>query len=543
MDAIVYDEIFANNAVTGRAQIDVVGGASAGDGLVLATTGQKIALEIKFDAASGAYTLTGPAISQIFAPADAEPADNSGFTHYRKAGTDQIDYLSLQSTNVLHYVRTGYWQRNTRTLTGQADIAFTPFAYGMATAAANVPRSGYGGYAVGFFGFFTPLGSAPKVLQGAGEFRADFASGLYLTNGKAYEYHLLVDYHVGQYDWVSTGAIASAGGFSGPFVYRGAYGNTATGVLTGRFYGPNGEEVGAAATGATSTGASLSAVLTGKSSSTVVRRDLTNQYAEPFRFYALHAPVTVLTFADGTSTTIGGYITNGANVSRAADGTYTLDLSNPPAGGPQGIFGPSTYVPAKSDARVTVYETGSERLTLYNPRHPDLNLTYASFGMWQATGSHPGTTGRFDRDYFAYGSLPTPPDSLARTGAAQYVTRLMGWAVNLVDARQFEVSGDMTFGVDFGTMKFDGALNARGADAANGQLRDFGSYSFAGTMDTAYNYQASLSGNSIGGGRVEGRIYGPNGEETAASFEIITRNPTTSAPIDFVKGLAIGKRQ
>lgn len=541
MEAILYDQTFANSAVSGHAVIDTVGGASPGDGETLSTSAQTVSLEIKFDAATGAYSLTGAGLGEIFAPADATPDDGSGFKTYRKDAPDSIDYLSLETIPGLRYVRLGYWQHNQRSASGQADITFTPFAYGLATPAAAVPRSGYGGYDVDMFGFFTPLGAAPKVLQGDGEFRADFASGLYLTNGKAYEYHLLVDYHVGQYDWRSSGRLTADGGFSGPFIYVGAYGNTATGELNGRFYGPNGEEIGAAATGATTTGGSLSAVLTGRSSSAVTPRDLSNATSAPFEVYTTQAPITHLAHPDGTASAVVGYGSDFGRFSRDAGGTYRLDL-NSPAGGPTGTFAQANYVAAKSDGRATVYEKGAERLTLYNPRHADLNLTFTSFGLWQSSAAFSSTTDRFDRIYFAYGSLPTQDFALGRTGIAQYAAKLHGWGVNLFDARQFDVSGDMTLGINLSTMQFNGALHAVGADAANGQLRDFGSYTFSGAVNGGYNYQAYFDASATGTGGVTGRLFGPAGEETAASFEIITRD-AGRWPADFVKGLAIGKRQ
>jgi len=69
-----------------------------------------------------------------------------------------------------------------------------------------------------------------------------------------------------------------------------------------------------------------------------------------------------------------------------------------------------------------------------------------------------------------------------------------------------------------------------------------GSFTFAGDMSgSGYRaYFATNPANTSGG--VDGRLYGPRGEETAARFEIITRDAGLF-PYEFVQGLAIGKRQ
>lgn len=538
MDSLLFDQTFTNNAVMGQARIDTRDSASTG-GKTLATVGGTTTLSIQFNASTGSYTLSGAGLTQVFTTADRRPDDGSGDTRYRIATSTSVDFLTLDAFDSQRYVRVGYWQHNVPAGADEADITFIPFAYGFETPASAIPRSGYGGYLVNLFGFFTPPGSAPKVVDGIGEFRADFASGLYSTTGTlAYESYLLVDYYTYPYTWESVGGINADGSFSGQFVYNGSERDKPVGRINGRFYGPNLDEIGAAVTGANAAGASFSAVLTGGAANSVEARDMTNRTSAAFQLPTIQSGLTQIF---NPIAAVVGYTSSTGRFTRDSAGTYSLELNSVPPGGPTGVFAAADRVAAKSDGRATVYERGSERLTLYNPRYPGLDLTYASFGLWEATGAYSPTRARSDTTYFAYGHLAPPHYSLRRTGTASYAAQLLGRAVHLVDSRQFEVSGDMSLAVDFSTMNYTGALHAAGADIAGGAGRDYGSYTFSGKMDESYGYQTFFGTAPGSTGDLDGRLYGPSGEETAAQFQIFTRQG--GQIVDIVRGLAVGKRQ
>jgi hypothetical protein len=235
--------------------------------LVQSTAGRRDVVSVQYDAASKSYTVQTAGNAQTFGPGDSLAPRYGGETVYSKAGASEFltlvtnPYISPANTN--QYVGMGYWQKNSIAPTSQT-TSFSTFTYGFDTPAGNMPRTGAAHWLTDVFGLFTTPTKELRTIEGLGDFEVDFAAGAFRTQAYMNEYHVVTQGGTaGALTFSAGGKLTSGNSFSGLFSYNGSTSATLFGTLTGAFYGPNAEEIGATFN-ATDGSAVLTGALTGQ---------------------------------------------------------------------------------------------------------------------------------------------------------------------------------------------------------------------------------------------------------------------------------------
>lgn len=399
----------------------------------------------------------------------------------------------------------GFWQHNSVANSTQS-VEFASFTYGLPTATAMVPRTGSAAYGIDVFGLVTMPGEEPRAFQGAGQFDVDFSEGIFTTQAYVTENALVSGAGTsgGGIELRAGGSLSSDGTFSGNAAYGSWYGQS-SGTMDGRFYGPNGQELGAAfQTGNASGLAAVGSLVGTKNDSlTPANQTLTGMTHEQL-FY-----------------TRGGSW-DGQLTWRNSE---TFDFSPPISDMGGGRFTINDKV-ASNDPNFTTYSKmvdsgyGSQQviLELYKPgaANTELALTYASFGHW--AGTRAGTT---QDHYFTYGFATGRDFLTARTGTARYEGVAYGTGINSDASARYDVNGTSTFDINFADQTFGGALSLAGVEQTSGANVNFGSFDVAGSIATR---ESSLTGevsrNGANAGSVWAQFYGPDAQELAGTFWI-----------------------
>src|ERR1044072_7645230 len=130
-------QTFTSDATTTNVDLSTSGG------IIGTTAGARGTVQVSYDAPAKSYTVTIGGRSQQFAASDAQPQRIPGETQYQHGS----DYLTLVTTPYYfatasnRYVGMGYWQHND-VGGGRQTTQFSTFAHGLATASADVPRTG-----------------------------------------------------------------------------------------------------------------------------------------------------------------------------------------------------------------------------------------------------------------------------------------------------------------------------------------------------------------------------------------------------------------
>lgn len=535
---------FENDAATGRALI------ANTDQTTLSGSQDASSLAVSYDAQNQTYTLTVGGAVETFGPVDRQSSDAARIS-YSKASGAVHNYLTVTQpggpqVKAAKYVGGGYWQRN-QSDSDQLDLSFEVFTYGFPTAAGAVPRTGRGAFDVALFGFFAPIGRTPKGVSGTGVFAADFANLLFSVDGTAEEYDLTSDYYTGQHQWRGSGTISqAANAFSGLFAYEGRDRFSVAGDVNGRFYGPQGEEVGAVIHAQDAAGTPFVGTLIGTSSPTATIPILSPLTRGIDRFF--YTQQGSVLYLDR-----GGVLEGAASIfpDQAGKLEFTADESvklSPKLSSdyPATTFTSADRVAAESDARATVYRktaASGDRFQLWlsnpGPTNPELVFTYLSFGRWDRTGMSAAGL-ETANIWFTYG-VRTPAGTLARTGTADYSATVKGSGVAFADAAHYDLTGGMAMSVDFTTNKFAGTLSATANRVGGTDTLSFGTLSFNGDMGS-YGFESPLFIRpAVSDGSIRGALYGPRGEEVGASFEFFTRDVNGVANASFA-GVAVGRK-
>lgn len=532
-------------------------------------------LSVRYDAASGGYTVThtDPATqqsrSQSFAPSSRDAAQSSASldVYARTTGTTQESLaLTRPGTSgplTYRYVGGGVWQRVT-TSGERADFSFDAFAYGVETAAADTPRTGAATFDVALIG---ALGSKsrlnPIALSGAGVLTTDFAGGTVTVTGTIIgtDTDILQTAFSNRFD--GSGRIGSGtNGFTGSFEFVGA--SRVSGSMSGRFFGPAAEEVGASFSANDSFGDAAVGTIIGRRGSIAGATPLADlsgatSFDAPGAFLTYDRdPATKQLIASplGTGGSLGRDMSyNGLESVRYTPATkaFALTVREPTLLRGRGLdlsglsFDQSNIVAAKSDARRTVYEKTINgrtlQLTSYTPgpANPELALTYASFVKLEMV--YPVAAGR-DRAfeaYFPYG-VETPASQMPRLGTASYAGRLVGVAGSQHDFTPnwsgprpvdlFDLTGTAAFTADFGMRSLTATLNPVGTNRTTGATRDFGSLTAS--------YGILSDSNRLGSpDYIAGAFFGPAANEVAVHFQLVSQ-PGSDGYV--LTGVAFGKR-
>ncbi len=510
---------------------------------------------VRYDAASNSYSITGGNFTETFTAADKQSPASDGETRYsHRAGSDS-SFLTLattpySSTKSNSYVGLGYYQRNAVSGDRQ-DTGFTAFAYGLDTPASGVPRTGSGTFAIDVFGLGSVPGLEPETFQGRGRFDVDFVNGLFSTMAYVTRRGLVSGNGEvgGGIDLTGGGTLASSNGtFSGEVVY--SSGNRQIGgLLAGRFFGPNAEEIGASFSGSASDGSAFNGALTGQRDTTQTPINISlSRLVTQQLFYADSTTLTVRTPRNGGTPTVSDYpgsLGTGQSRSQFIDRTSGNVAFGPPtsnlAGGDYTVtsmvtgysnFSSYTRTIADQPTRLELYKTG--------PDNRELALTYASFGRYSTSIDSDPLQTEVDRVFFVYG-FNTPSGLFAnRSGTANYSGVAYGAGAN-PEGMIYDVTGSSSLTVDFGSQSLSGSLSLAGKNAASSL--DYGAFSFSGRL---FSYGSSATaaitrgpGSSVGAMLIN--FYGPSANEAGGLFRL--RVPDGVGANTLITGAMLAKKQ
>ncbi|MET3725170.1 transferrin-binding protein-like solute binding protein [Sphingomonas trueperi] len=525
---------FANDAAVNSAVFDLK--TSTG---IQGTAGSSN-LTVRYDATANSYTVSTADRSQTFGTTDVT-TDDATQTIYKKSAGGANEYLTLVKAGysglaATRYVRLGYWQRNL-TADGRQNTDYVSFTYGLPTPAGTLPRTGTAAYKIDTFGMVSAPGGEPRSIGGSGTFSVDLEQNLFTAHSYLQETQLVHSGGTsgGGIEFNAGGKIAADGSFAGTLGYGGSLGQ-AGGALAGRFYGPNGEELGATFSANNAAGLSVAGSFVGA-------RDLTGQ-ADNFT-------LTNLTHEQQFYTRFGANI--GGSLTWQNSETFTA--SSYSSGYSGGQFTLADKV-ASTDPNFTTYKKSFTTyydsqylqpvtLELYKPgtANTELALTYASFGHWITTEVISGSNKPRVDQYFVYGFYTPNAMFAARTGTAEYTGVAYGTGSTYTTGEKYAVTGSSKFVVDFSAAKLDATLVLAGKAMSNGATLNFGSFDFAGKISSyGATGEASFIRDQTTLGTISANFFGPDASEIAAPFYL--NLPANSvAPNTSITGAALAKRR
>jgi hypothetical protein len=538
------DQTFTSNATT----TNVVLGAS--DGVVGTTSRTKASISITYDAAAKSYTVETEGRTQTFGPTDIIATGYDGETRYSKTLSDGGDYLTLVTTPYTDpmrsnkYVGMGYWQRNAQIGTDQQTY-FSTFAYGLDTSSSGMPRTGAAHWLTDIFGLLTMPNSDLRTIEGQGDFDVDFAAGAFRAFGSVTEYNYVTGIAESKTQTLQAGGtIGSGNGFSGLVSYLPVNAMPLYGSISGAFYGPNADEVGASFE-ATGSDVVLTGAFTGL-------RSTTGANGGAVYNLTLTSP-QVDEWLDGRS---------GSLYWEQADGVAGLRLIDPLAAtdgravffGPSGVksfnFGydvnPADRISDRSANFVTygsIIEGIPNTIEIYKTgdSNSEIQLTYTSLFIWSWTDHHDIEAYTSHQDAYTAFGIETPSGVLAaRTGNASYSGIVYGGGAT-TNGALYDVAGTSHFDVNFSDSSYAGWLDLNGVDQGGGH-RDFGRWTFV-SHDTQYG-GAVLTGPvaSDPTSAIFPKFYGPTASEIGANFALTAGWPKTGDSVDIV-GVTVAKRK
>lgn len=506
-------------------------------------------LTISYNAAANSYTVTASGRSQTFTPADFDELNSDYETVYSKTDGSTYDYLTLPRTSsngvaTTKHVAMGFWQRSALSA-DQENILLQSFVYGFSTPSAAVPRTGSGAFKIEVLGLTATPGKEPAVLRGAGAFHTDFMAGLFSTTAYLTEWAFSSDGEnpTGYSELTSAGKLSTTDGtFSGPVTYISSASQSA-GTLSGQFFGPSADELGASFAASSSDGTAVSGAILGWKDSSVEAKSFSLTNIVNSTFLPVNGAVLELVSLNGDSKFDAyNWFTEGT-ATLNSNGDFTLNSAQTPDLG--GAF-TSASVVTTTNPNFTAYELISDgrstRLELYKPgrQNSELQLTYASFGRWSGSQKN-GAANYDDRIFFAYG-FETPHILLsARTGKARYEGVVYGAGANAQTLERFEVSGTSQFDVDFSNQSYSGVLALNGTTGSRNKT-DFGSYDFGGRLASSpYRMTSPLTQGGESLGEIKANFYGPDADEIAGSFHL-TVTPGRPGGGTKISGITAAKR-
>ena len=538
---LVASQTFATDAGTSNVAIDLTSQTTG-----TATSGGAT-ITVAYDASARSYTVTAAGRSATFLPADVQSNAN-GETRYAHTGTNPRDYLTIVTTPYTgttsnRYVAMGYWQRNDVSGTNQA-TSFDAFTFGLDTPAASVPRTGSASWITDVFGLYTVPGQTPRTIQGSGDFTVNFAKALFTTTTSVTQYDFLTGASIigGGVSVVAQGTIGSGNGFSGNLSYGGT-GGAVSGTLNGSFYGPNGEEIGAAFHADNAAGATLNGALTGQRNPVTTPTNFTIDSITSDQMF--FSPWTVLTETingAGTNFLLQGQLTGQTTLK--ADGSFTI--GTPTSNMPSLTFTSADRI-ADTRANFASYQKtfngAPVRVDLYQPSGSSgaIALTYVGFGNWSRTALD-GADNQTINGYFAYG-FATPRDLLARrTGTGTYDGVAIGTA-GAANGARYDVGGTSHFDVDFTNQHYSGSLTLNATPESGGTAAALGAWQFGAAISSGQLVGATLTngGATSFNNKISPQLYGPDGEEIAAPFTIAAGASLNGQSLS-IAGVAAAKR-
>jgi hypothetical protein len=538
---LVASQTFSTDASTTNVAIDLASQTTR------AATASGATISVAYDASAKSYTVTASGRSATFAPADVQ-SSAGGETRYAHMATYPRDYLTIVTTPYTgttsnRYVALGYWQRNDVS-GGSQSTSFDAFTFGLDTPAASVPRTGSASWTTDVFGLYTVPGQTPRTIQGSGDFTVNFAKALFTTTTYVTQYDFLTGASIigGGVSVVAQGTIGSGNGFSGNLSYGGT-GGAVSGTINGRFYGPNGEEIGAAFHADNAAGATLNGALTGQRNPVTTPTNFTiDSITSDQLFYSPWAVLTETINGAGTNYLVQGQLTGQTTLK--ADGSFMI--GTPTSNMPSLSFTAADRI-ADTRANFASYQKtfngAPVRVDLYRPSGGSgaIALTYVGFGNWSRTALD-GADNQTINGYFAYG-FATPRDLLARrTGTGTYDGVAIGTA-GAANGARYDVGGTSHFDVDFTNQHYSGSLSLNATPEGGGTAAALGAWQFGAGIGYGQLMSATLTngGATSFNNSIAPQLYGPDGEEIAAPFTIATGASLNGQNLS-IAGVAAAKR-
>ncbi|WP_066719777.1 hypothetical protein [Sphingomonas pituitosa] len=545
--ALTNSETFGTNGTTLAANYPATGTGTV--------TASSPTIVVAYDAANGSYTVTSGSRSQVFRPADKDATNSTAqLTVFQRTTGDVTDSLTLTNTGTVgayryQYVGGGFWQQTRRSSNAAAGTV-DAFTYGVRTPATAVPRTGFGNYAIDLIGvqaFPAELAS----MAGSGRLDVDFAGGSVRISGTGRSVGL-VQGSVNNFDFLSVAAISSTTGeFTGNMSFS-LYGNS--GSLSGRFYGPGAEEVGAtfSTVSLTSDGAIRSVgTITGRKGATDSETLAT--IATP-RSFDVNTGSLVYSMQNARGDTPGLLTPSYAEAILKA-GSLAIDR----AAASYAIFGnnftAANLVAAESNARIQTYRiatadrTSTLRVYVPSGSSSELVLNYAGFGEYRMLLSQPPSW-RDDgvQTWFTYG-LQTAGTAMPRVGSASFTGQLYGNGQRIGVNTGYDLRGTAGLDVAFTSGVVTGTLSPVFTPTGGGASFNYGNLSFAGTITSGQNQfhgdlTAAAGATQTFTGRGSGLFFGPAAEEAALQFRGSYAPPGSNSAADImsVAGILVARR-
>jgi hypothetical protein len=320
--------------------------------------------------------------------------------------------------------------------------------------------------------------------------------------------------------------------------------------MTGSFYGPNGDEIGAVFN-ASGPGGTLTGSLTGQqtalastsdgASSVTLTAAIKNQglfnTQSAWLVYQARENETGLSNASVLTSSGAATITPiGVGAASIFSYGYTIDPADRTAG-QRANFDTYAKTLAGRPTTVSFYKIGST--------NTELALTYTSFFSWTMDETSQIASGQHIYDtnihFLTYGIKTRDNLMAARTGTARYDGVAYGLGVNMAGTK-YDVSGTSRFDVDFSSQAYAGALTLQATPVGGGSVRSLGLTSFASTLVSGNMLRAELprGGNWGGSNYLQPQFYGPMGQEIGATFQMMT-GPQEDANTLFIAGAAVAK--
>lgn len=511
-------------------------------GILQSASESRAGITLSYDAVSKSYSIATGGRTQIFVEADLQPQRLDNEVVFSRQSTGASNRLTLTKSPYSAplppstYVALGYWQQNALS-SGLQQTYFSTFVFGRDTPQAAIPRNGSAHWLADFFGLFSIKNQEVRTIQGSADFDVDFAAGAFRLSGDAVQYDFISGGGIsGSIPLQAGGSLSSDGSFTGELTFTGSA--FVAGVLTGNFYGPNAEEIGATFN-AERGDAYLTGALTGQrstmaSSSSGIPAVTLTDVAASTSLHALQSELSTSTLGPPSvfarSDLLGSATVGPTGVSQIADSqmTYTVSAADKVADA-RPNFASYKSVVGTVPVAVSLYKIG--------PSNTELALTYTSFGSFFRTDGNVQY-----RDFLLYG-IKTQPNLLAgRTGTGSYAGVVLGAAASL-SGRFYDLSGTSHFEIDFSAQRYTGALDLTGT-APDGARSSVGRFTFGSTLfnggmlEGRFDAPADqLSGNSI---RPE--FFGTNGQEVGAVFSFYQGPPGSTDQLA-ITGVAVAKRQ
>lgn len=502
---------------------------------------RRAALAVTYDADARTYTITQEQDARTFGVMDSSGGRIAGTASFRTITGATTERLLLTKGGTsgafsYEYAGAGLWER----LVEQNEIDqhdFSAFTFGIRTPDSAMPRTGDGSFAVALLAKASTSFGLLDVV-GSGVFSVNFVDRTFVTDGVTSVRVPTADgfYRPGPGTFSGSGMLASGSNVFLSSLTVGAS-DTFSAVLQGSFFGPEASELAGSFYGHSNQNRQIAGSLIGRRGTSAPMVETLDSLLSNVSLSWSGSGIQYNRNASGTgvddariySTGSGGEIRINPHV-----GAYNLMATSVTS---------AELVTEESDQRFSVYRSSGpevvKTLRLYRPGggNSELALSYASFGSLDTAGIDNSRR----EEFFIYGL--ESGGNVPRSGHGQYQGVLHGSAVGSGgDADRYSLHGNAAFNFDFSAATFTGSMNPNATNLRTGTVTDLGLLTFnEGQIYPFYlAFGGKISSAQGATGQLNGRFYGPTGEEIGSSFSFITPGAGTTL---IGAGAILGKRQ